>query len=89
MEWSECLAVVWKVSGLSPARAKEVKTLTVHPAVNRQQKERIEPRLSHPTAPMAIRLRAPLPLPFKRKEFEFHYTVNDFNLHLFIQNYGR
>ena len=34
VEWLERLAVVWKVAGSSPARAKRLETLTVHPAVN-------------------------------------------------------
>ena len=34
VEWLEHLAVVQKVAGLSPARAKDWKTLTVHPAEN-------------------------------------------------------
>ena len=32
--WLERLAVVRKVAGLSPARAKDWKTLTAHPAMN-------------------------------------------------------
>ena len=35
VDWIERLAVVLKVAGLSPARAKDWKTLTVHPVVNR------------------------------------------------------
>ena len=34
VEWLECLAVVWRVAGLSPAWATDWKTLTDHPVVN-------------------------------------------------------
>ena len=35
VDWLERLAVVLKVAGLSPARAKDWKTLAVQPAVSR------------------------------------------------------
>ena len=57
VKWLERLAVVRKVAGSSPARSKDWKTLTDHPAVNgylinfregqRRRKERIGPRQSH------------------------------------------
>ena len=57
VEWLERLAAVRKVAVSSPARAKDWKTLTVHPTVNgylikfregkRQRKERIGPLLSN------------------------------------------